>query len=78
MTLVGAGIGLGIVGALVLTRLLQDYLYGVRPTDPAAIITTALLLGAVAILACGIPARRATEVDPVVALKARIDVLRMD
>jgi predicted permease len=69
MVLAGLGIILGIAGALALTRLLEAYLYGVNPTDPIAFTATALLLAGVAMLACGIPARRATRVDPMVALR---------
>jgi putative ABC transport system permease protein len=69
MGLACLGIVIGIGGALGLTRLLQGYLYGVKPTDPLALTATALLLGAVAVLACDIPARRATKVNPIVALR---------
>lgn len=69
MILAGLGIGLGIAGALALTRLLESYLYRVQPTDPIALSSTALLLGAVAMLASYIPARRATSVDPLIALR---------
>lgn len=69
MALAGLGIGLGIAGSLALTRLLESYLYRVQPTDPIALISTALLLGTVAMLASYIPARRATKVDPLVALR---------
>jgi predicted permease len=69
MILTGFGVGLGIAGALVLTRLLESYLYRVQPTDPIAFSSTALLLGAVAMLASYIPARRATKVDPLIALR---------
>jgi putative ABC transport system permease protein len=69
MVLTGFGIGLGIAGALALTRLLESYLYRVQPTDPIAFSSTALLLGVVAILASYIPARRATKVDPLIALR---------
>jgi putative ABC transport system permease protein len=69
MLLAGIGVGLGTAGALVLTRLLESYLYGVRPTDPIAFSSTALLLVTVAILASYIPARRAMKVDPLIALR---------
>jgi putative ABC transport system permease protein len=69
LVLAGLGIGLGIAGALALTQLLQSYLYRVQPTDPIALSSTALLLAAVTLLASYIPARRATKVDPLVALQ---------
>jgi len=69
MVLTGFGVGLGIAGALALTRLLESYLYRVQPTDPIAFSSTALLIGVVAMLASYIPARRATRVDPLIALR---------
>jgi putative ABC transport system permease protein len=69
MVLTGFGVGLGIAGALALTRLLESYFYRVQPTDPIAFSSTALLLGVVAMLASYIPARRATRVDPLIALR---------
>jgi putative ABC transport system permease protein len=69
VVLAGSGIGMGIAGALALTRLLAGYLYRVQPTDPIALGSTALLLGAVAMLASYIPARRAAKVDPLIALR---------
>jgi putative ABC transport system permease protein len=70
LKLAGLGVGLGFVGALVLTRLIRGMLAGVSATDPLSFAaSTALLIGGAA-LACVLPARRASRVDPVVALRA--------
>ena len=63
------GLGLGIAGACALTRFLAGLLFEVTPTDPATYVTVSVLLTAVAIAACLIPSRRATKVDPLVALR---------
>ncbi|HUQ82651.1 MAG TPA: ABC transporter permease [Gemmatimonadaceae bacterium] len=68
--LAGAGVALGIVGALVASRVLASFLFGVTPNDPAVFVSVPLLLGLVALGACVIPARRASRVDPVVALRS--------
>jgi len=69
LKLVVIGVGLGLLGAYVLTRALTSLLSGVSPTDPVTFIFVSLLLIAVAVLATYIPARRATKVDPLIALK---------
>jgi putative ABC transport system permease protein len=69
MRLALLGIGLGLLGALALTRLIASQLYAVRATDPLTFAAVALMLTAVAVLANLLPALRATRVDPVVALR---------
>jgi putative ABC transport system permease protein len=64
-----AGLVIGVVGSFALTRLLTSMMFNVSPTDTATFLAAPLLLGAVALVACWIPARRATRVDPALVLK---------
>ena len=68
--LAGAGILFGMIGAFGVTRIVSSLLYNVSATDPLSFIGTAVFLALVALLASYIPARRATAVDPMIALRA--------
>jgi putative ABC transport system permease protein len=63
------GVGLGLVGAIGLTRVMNSLLFGVKATDPGTFACVALLLSLIALLACYLPARRASRIDPLIALR---------
>jgi putative ABC transport system permease protein len=69
MFLVVIGLVLGILGAIALTRVMSSVLYEITPKDPLTFVIVAAFLPVVALVACYIPARRATKVDPLVALR---------
>jgi len=69
MKLALIGVAIGLACALWLTRLMSKLLFGVSPTDTATFVVVAVILLAVAFVACYIPARRASKVDPLVALR---------
>jgi predicted permease len=69
MTLTLVGLAIGLTGAIAMTRLMASVLYGVSATDPTTFVVVPLLLALVVLIACYLPARRATKVDPVIALR---------
>ena len=68
VVLIGVGLLLGVASAALVARLLKGLLFGVEPTDPVVFVTVAVLTGAIGLLACLEPARRATRVDPIKVL----------
>jgi ABC-type antimicrobial peptide transport system permease subunit len=69
MRVVAVGMAVGLVGAVLLSRLMTTVVYGVRVTDPLTYAAVALLLAGVALVASYVPARRATRVDPLTAMR---------
>ncbi len=69
-TVAAAGVGIGVIGALVATRWMASLLYDVSPTEPAVFVSLSVLLGAIAVGSCFIPALRASRSDPLAALRA--------
>jgi ABC-type antimicrobial peptide transport system permease subunit len=70
MSVAGIGGAVGLAGALAVSRVMASLLYGVKATDPLTFAVVAFALGSVALVACYIPARRATKIDPLKALRA--------
>jgi ABC-type antimicrobial peptide transport system permease subunit len=70
MALVGLGLALGILGGFAISRVMSGLVFGIAAQDPATFILGAALLAAVGALACLLPARRAAEVDPMIALRS--------
>jgi len=69
LTMVGVGLAIGVAGAIAVHRVLRTFLYGVGSADPATLAAVVFVMAIVAIVACYLPARRATTVDPLIALK---------
>jgi putative ABC transport system permease protein len=69
LILTAAGVALGLTAAIAVTRLMTAVLFEVQPTDPVILLSASAILGAVATLASYLPARRATKVDPMLALR---------
>ena len=68
LLMVVSGVAIGLVGAVGLRRVIERQIYGVDPLDPVVIVVGVALLAVVALIACMLPARRATRVDPVIVL----------
>jgi ABC-type lipoprotein release transport system permease subunit len=69
LRLAATGTGVGLVGAIMLTRYIRTLLFDVRPNDPATLIAVPLVLIAVAVVACYVPARRAAGIEPMIGLR---------
>jgi predicted permease len=68
LLLIGIGLVMGAIGAVVLRKSLESQLFGIQATDPVVLLTVTVVLAAVAVIACAVPARRATRIDPIIAL----------
>jgi len=68
LLLIGIGLVMGAIGAVVVRKSLESQLFGIQATDPVVLLTVTVVLAAVAVIACAVPARRATRIDPIIAL----------
>jgi putative ABC transport system permease protein len=68
--LLAAGVALGVVGALLTTGIIRGLLFGVAPNDPVTLIGVAMMMAAIGILACWIPALRAARIDPAISMRS--------
>jgi putative ABC transport system permease protein len=68
-TLVGLGVGVGLVASFIVTRVIANQLWGVSPRDPLTLVAVMAVVALAGLAACYFPARRATKVDPLVALR---------
>jgi ABC-type antimicrobial peptide transport system permease subunit len=69
--LLAFGLALGVAGAILATRLIRGLLFGVAPHDPVTLVVVALIMGAVGIGACWLPALRAASIDPAIAIRGK-------
>jgi putative ABC transport system permease protein len=69
LLLVIMGLGFGVAAALVITRVIQTFLWGITPTDPVTFMVVTVALAALALVACYVPARRDLRIDPIIALR---------
>jgi ABC-type antimicrobial peptide transport system permease subunit len=69
LLLVSIGLGLGLAGAVAITRVIRTFLWGITPTDPVTFMIVTAALAVLALVACYLPARRALRIDPIIALR---------
>jgi putative ABC transport system permease protein len=69
LLLVSVGLGLGVAGAVAITRVIRTFLWGITPTDPVTFMIVSAALAVLALVACYVPARRALKIDPIIALR---------
>jgi len=69
LVLVSIGLGLGVAGAVAITRVIRTFLWGITPTDPVTFMIVTAALALLALVACYVPSRRALKIDPIIALR---------